>query len=188
MTGRPAFAVTSTSRTAAAAAGAAAALGSAGGVRVYEVTAGGRDFEAAVRAGRFAGAIDLALDELARSLAGGSASDRLTAAAEIGTPQVLVPGGCDDLSPQQIERLAKDVAQKASASRGPVAIAVPRAAWSDGRPLDPALADIFLAALRLWLRPGVAVHACPMSIGEPAFAEIAAGELLRLISMTGHSC
>lgn len=188
MTDRPVYAVTTSPRTAAAARHVAAAVAIAGDSRLHDVASGGQDFEAAVRCGGFAGVIDSALDSLAATLATGTASDRLTAAAETGTPQIIVPGGCDHLSPRQVERLAKDVAQKASASPGPATILVPLAGWSDGRPLDPALADVFIAALRLWLRPSVEIRLCQMSIDDPAFAATVAGALRRFISAPGRSC
>jgi uncharacterized protein (UPF0261 family) len=188
MTVRRAYAVTTSPRTAAAAGRAAAALAAAGEVALVDVSGDGQEFEAAVRLGRFAGVIDLALDGLAEALDGGPASDRLTAAAATGTPQVIVPGGCDHRSPRQVERLAKDVAQKASASPGPAVIVVPLAGWSDGRPPDPTAADVFVAALRLWLRPGIAVRECQMSMDDPALAERLAGELLRLTSTPARSC
>ncbi len=72
--------------------------------RGYEVLAfhatgiGGRTMEALIREGYFNAVLDVTTTELADDLCGGICSagpDRLTAAAEMGIPQVVVPGCLD---------------------------------------------------------------------------------------------
>ena len=72
--------------------------------RGYEVLAfhatgvGGRTMEALIREGYFDAVLDVTTTELADDLCGGICSagpDRLTAAAEMGIPQVVVPGCLD---------------------------------------------------------------------------------------------
>jgi uncharacterized protein (UPF0261 family) len=65
---------------------------------VLATGAGGRELEAALAAGTFAGVVDLTLSELADTLVGGIYSagpDRLTAAGLLGVPQVIAPGAVD---------------------------------------------------------------------------------------------
>jgi uncharacterized protein (UPF0261 family) len=68
-------------------------------VIVFHATgSGGRSYEELLGAGRFGAALDLTLTEIADEVVGGilpAGSDRLTAAARLGTPQVVVPGAVD---------------------------------------------------------------------------------------------
>ena len=119
------------------------------GVTLYAADGqGGRDLEADVRSGRVAGVLDLTLTELAAELLGlpgGAGLDRLTAAALCGVPQLIVLAGLDavqvrDMSrsvaefagawysrttPEENDRLGREIAHKASAARGPTAILIP---------------------------------------------------------------
>jgi uncharacterized protein (UPF0261 family) len=62
--------------------------------------AGGRSLEKMVRAGAFAGCLDLTTTEIVEEICGGEATagdDRLTGAAEMRIAQVIAPGGIDML-------------------------------------------------------------------------------------------
>ena len=116
---------------------------------------GGPALEEFVRAGHAAGVLDLTTADLATELVGGTASgsDRLTAAALAGVPQVISPGGLDAVAygppetvptrfgsrrlhhhgtavtlvrttPEENDRLGQEVAMKACAARGPTAIVI----------------------------------------------------------------
>ncbi|HJT77745.1 MAG TPA: Tm-1-like ATP-binding domain-containing protein [Gemmataceae bacterium] len=141
--------------------------------------------------------------------------DRLTAAALRGVPQVIALGALDMVNfgppetvpekfrgrrfyqhnptvtlmrttPEENDRLGKEIAQKASAARGPTAVLVPRRGVSaidrEGQPFwwpeaDAALFD----SLRSWMSPHVELIELDMHINDPAFAEAAAGKLLRML-------
>ncbi|HEX4590791.1 MAG TPA: Tm-1-like ATP-binding domain-containing protein [Gemmataceae bacterium] len=147
-------------------------------VRVYEADGrGGRDLEADVLAGRIAAVLDLTLTELAAELLGepgGAGPDRLTAAAIRGAPQVIVPGGLDavndrQLTPEEHDRLGREIANKASAARGPTTILIPI------RSVSPVL----VLSLRNWLSPAVRVRELELHINDPEFAAAAVTGLER---------
>jgi uncharacterized protein (UPF0261 family) len=171
-------------------------------VTVYEANGtGGRALEADVLAGRIAAVLDLTLTELAAELLGlpsGAGPDRLTAAALRGVPQVIAVGGLDavpvgpsDLpgrpaaeydgqryfrtTPEECDRLGREIAQKASASRGPVAILLPRGGFSElHRPFRLAGPGAALVqSLRNWLSPHVPVRELELHINDPEFAAAA---------------
>ncbi len=153
--------------------------------------AGGRALEAAVRAGEYAGVLDLALHELAAELLGGvhaAGPDRLTAAAVVGIPQVIAPGGCDAVafaaspgpglasvrtSPEECDRLGLDIAQKACAARGPTAILLPA---GDGSAAAAALRQ----SIRNWVA-GVELVELELRADDPAFRLAAGRKLLELL-------
>jgi uncharacterized protein (UPF0261 family) len=129
----------------------------------YEVMAfhatgvGGRTMEALIREGCFSAVLDVTTTELADDLCGGICSagpDRLTAAVEMGLPQVVVPGCLDmvnfahpDTIPEQYrnrdlyswapdvtllrtnqeenELLGRSIAQKLNRSAAPAAVVLP---------------------------------------------------------------
>lgn len=83
----------------------------------YEVFAfhatgiGGKTMEALIREGSFDAVLDITTTELADELCGGIMSagpDRLNAAAEIGIPQVVVPGCLDMVNFAQIDTVPKN--------------------------------------------------------------------------------
>jgi hypothetical protein len=80
------------------------------------------EFEWCILKGDFDGVIDAAVRELARE----HLADRLTAAALAGVPQVIVPLDFHDCTPKQCDAAGHEIAQKASASRGPVRVVVAR--------------------------------------------------------------
>lgn len=119
--------------------------------------AGGRTMEALIREGSFDAVLDITTTELADDLCGGICSagpTRLTAAAEMGLPQVVVPGCLDmvnfahlDTFPAQYQNrqlyswapdvtlmrtnveenqiLGKKLAERVSRSRAPASIVIP---------------------------------------------------------------
>ena len=97
---------------------------------------GGRAVEADIHKGRFTGIIDVTLTELGNHLFNGEGSagpDRLTAAAIVGIPQLIVLGGLDMVfaphprrtTAQENDQLGLEIAQKACAARGPTTIIMP---------------------------------------------------------------
>ncbi len=142
--------------------------------------------------------------------------DRLTAAALHGVPQVIAPGALDMVNfgppetvpekfrerrfyqhnptvtlmrttPEENDQLGKEIAQKASAARGPTAVLVPLRGVSaidqEGQPFWWPEADAALfASLRHWMSPHVELLEMDLHINDPRFAETAATTLLRLVS------
>lgn len=119
--------------------------------------AGGQAMESLIRDGQIAGVLDLTTTELADELVGGVLSagpDRLTAAAEMGIPQVLSVGALDMVNfgpvetvpgkfghrtfhrhnanvtlmrttPDECRELGREIGRKARQSKGPVRILFP---------------------------------------------------------------
>jgi uncharacterized protein (UPF0261 family) len=138
--------------------------------------------------------------------------DRLTAAGLRGVPQVISLGALDMVNfgppetvtekfkdrrfyqhnptvtlmrttPEENDKLGKEIAHKASAAKGPTAVLVPlrgvSAIDAEGKPFwwpeaDKALVD----SLRLWMSPHVKLVELDMHINDPQFAEVAAQTLL----------
>jgi uncharacterized protein (UPF0261 family) len=141
--------------------------------------------------------------------------DRLTAAGLAGVPQVISLGALDMVNfgppetvperfkdrrfyqhnptvtlmrttPEENDQLGKEIAQKASAAKGPTAVLLPKGGVSaidaPGKPFAWPEADAALfASLRLWMAPQVEVIERPEHINDPTFAQLAAQTLLRLM-------
>lgn len=141
--------------------------------------------------------------------------DRLTAAALKGVPQVISLGALDMVNfgppdtvpekfrgrrfyqhnptvtlmrttPEENDQLGKEVAEKASASRGPTAILVPRGGVSaidrPGQPFSwPEADNARFQSLRNWISPTVELVELDLHINDPAFAEAAARKLLEML-------
>jgi uncharacterized protein (UPF0261 family) len=141
--------------------------------------------------------------------------DRLTAAGLRGLPQVISLGALDMVNfgppetvpekfrgrrfyqhnaavtlmrttPEENDRLGKEIAEKASAARGPTAVLVPLRGVSaidrEGQPFWWPEADAaLLQSLRQWLSPHVRLVELDLHINDPAFAAEAAGTLLGLL-------
>jgi uncharacterized protein (UPF0261 family) len=141
--------------------------------------------------------------------------DRLTAAGLRGVPQVISLGALDMVNfgppetvpekfrgrrfyqhnstvtlmrttPEENDLLGKEMAQKASAARGPTAILVPRRGVSaidrEGQPFWWPEADKALfQSLRLWMSPQVQLIELDLHINDPAFAAAAARTLLQFL-------
>ncbi len=133
-------------------------------VLVFHATGnGGQAMETLIRDGLVAGVLDITTTELADELVGGILSagpDRLTAAAETGTPQVVSVGALDMVNfgpPETVpdrfrgrrfhqhnptvtlmrttveenQRLGEEIGRKIAASRGPAALLLPAKGVSD---------------------------------------------------------
>ena len=145
--------------------------------------------------------------------------DRLTAAGLRGVPQVISLGALDMVNfgppetvpekfrdrrfyqhnpnvtlmrttPEENDQLGKEIAEKASAARGPSAILVPlrgiSAIDAPGQPFWWPEADAALfQSLRNWMSPHVELIELDVHINDPAFAEAAASKLLRLLASKG---
>lgn len=140
--------------------------------------------------------------------------DRLTAAAMAGVPQVISLGALDMVNfgppetvpakfqdrrfyhhnpsvtlmrttPEENDQLGKQIAEKASAARGPTAVLVPlrgvSAIDAEGKPFWWPEADTALfQSLRNWAY-GFELIELDLHINDPAFAKAAAETLLRLL-------
>ncbi len=141
--------------------------------------------------------------------------DRLTAAGLHGVPQVISLGALDMVNfgppetvpeklkgrrfyqhnptvtlmrttPEENDKLGKEIAEKASAAKGPTAILVPKRGVSaidrEGQPFWWPDADAALfASLRNWLGQNVELIELDLHINDPAFAEAIAERLLRMM-------
>ena len=141
--------------------------------------------------------------------------DRLTAAALRGVPQVISLGALDMVNfgpratvpekfagrrfyqhnpnitlmrttPEENDRLGKEIAEKASAASGPTAVLVPLRGVSaidcEGQPFWWPEADAALfQSLRNWMSPQVRLSELDLHINDPAFAEAAARTLLEMV-------
>jgi uncharacterized protein (UPF0261 family) len=138
--------------------------------------------------------------------------DRLTAAGLRGVPQIISVGALDMVNfgprdtvpakfkdrlfyqhnptvtlmrttPEENEKLGKEIAEKASAARGPTAILLPlkgvSAIDAEGKPFwSPEADKVLFASIRHWLSPRVKLIELDMHINDPAFAQ-ACAETLR---------
>ncbi|HYT93769.1 MAG TPA: Tm-1-like ATP-binding domain-containing protein [Gemmataceae bacterium] len=141
--------------------------------------------------------------------------DRLTAAALRGVPQVISLGALDMVNfgpratvpaqfkdrrfyqhnpnitlmrttPEENDKLGKEIAEKASAARGPTAVLVPLRGVSaidrEGQPFWWPEADAALfQSLRNWIGPQVRLIELDLHINDPAFAQTAAETLLEML-------
>jgi uncharacterized protein (UPF0261 family) len=173
-------------------------------VRVYETDGrGGRELEADVLAGRVSAVFDLSLMELAAESVGadgGAGPDRLTAAAMRGIPQVIVPGALDAFlasrererledrrmteyagvlyartTPEESDRLGREIAHKASAARGPTTIILALRGLSaldaPGSPFNwPEARRALFQSLRNWLAPPVHLIDVSAMVNDPVVA------------------
>ncbi|MBX9584122.1 MAG: Tm-1-like ATP-binding domain-containing protein [Gemmataceae bacterium] len=184
-------------------------------VLVFHATGtGGRTMEGLVRDGLIAGVLDITTTELADELAGGVLSagpDRLTAAGEMGVPQVISVGALDMVNfgppettpdrykdrlfyrhnpsvtlmrttPEEMAALGAELARKAAAARGPTAVLLPLRGVSA---IDAAGKPFWNpeadAALFGAIRQGIEVIELDSHINDRAFAEAAARKLLELM-------
>src|SRR2546423_15465854 len=101
-------------------------------------------------------------------------------------------------TPEENDRLGKEIAEKASAARGPTAVLVPLQGVSAldraGQPFWWPEADAALfQSLRNWMSPHVALVELDLHINDPAFAGEATRRLLGMMGAgergprVGHS-
>ncbi|MSR30703.1 MAG: UPF0261 family protein [Gemmataceae bacterium] len=141
--------------------------------------------------------------------------DRLTAAARRGIPQVISLGALDMVNfgpmdtvpekfkqrklyahnanvtlmrttPEENDLLGKEIAMKASASKGKTAVLAPlrgvSALDAEGKPFYwPEANQALFSSLRLWMSPEVELIELDLHINDPAFAQAAAEKLLSWI-------
>jgi uncharacterized protein (UPF0261 family) len=141
--------------------------------------------------------------------------DRLTAAGMHAVPQVVSLGALDMVNfgpresvpekfrarrfyqhnpnvtlmrttPEENDALGKEIAQKASAAKGPTAVLVPLRGVSaidrEGQPFWwPEADQALFQSLRNWMSPRVELIEIDGHINDPAFAEAAADTLLRFL-------
>jgi len=156
---------------------------------------GGHELEEFVRAGHAVAVLDLTTASLAAELSRGTAggSNRLTAAAVAGVPQVISLGGLDGLAadsrttPEECDRLGQEIAMKACAARGPTAIVIPLRGLSsldiEGGPhWRPEANAALFQSLRNWVY-GVELIELDRHANDPEFGVACAETLLRLIGV-----
>ncbi len=153
-------------------------------------------------------------DELAGGVLS-AGPDRLTAAGLAGVPQVISVGAVDMVNfgppetvpekykgrrfyqhnptvtlmrttPEENDKIGKEIAEKASAAKGPTAILLPlrgvSAIDAEGKPFWWPEADAALfQSIRNWVAPGVEVVELDLHINDPLFAAAAAERLLRML-------
>ena len=90
-------------------------------------------------------------------------------------------------TPEENDRLGKEIAEKASAAKGPTAVLVPRRGVSaidaEGQPFWwPEADQALFQSLRNWISPRVRMIEVDLHINDPAFAETAAQTLLETIT------
>jgi uncharacterized protein (UPF0261 family) len=141
--------------------------------------------------------------------------DRLTAAAIAKVPQVISAGALDMVNfgppetvpdrykhrlfyrhnptvtlmrttPEEMDRLGKQIAEKASAASGPTAVMLPLKGVSaidvEGKPFWWPEADAALfGSIRNWMSPAVEVVELELHINDPAFAAACAEKLLAMM-------
>lgn len=141
--------------------------------------------------------------------------DRLTAAAAAGIPQVISVGALDMVNfgppdtvpqkfrgrrfhqhnptvtlmrttPEENDRLGREIAEKASAAKGPTAVLLPLRGVSaldkEGGPFWWPEADLALfESIRHWRAPQVELLELDLHINDPEFAQAATDTLLRLL-------
>ncbi|MFO0878807.1 MAG: Tm-1-like ATP-binding domain-containing protein [Gemmataceae bacterium] len=145
--------------------------------------------------------------------------DRLTGAALAGIPQVIALGALDMVNfgppetvperfshrrfyqhnptvtlmrttPEENDRLGKEIAQKASASRGPTAVFLPLRGVSaldrEGQPFWwPEADQALFESLRNWMSPEVELIEMDLHINDPAFAEALVKKFVSQLSGRG---
>src|SRR5207245_6871744 len=89
-------------------------------------------------------------------------------------------------TPDENDRLGKEIAEKASAARGPTAVLVPLRGVSaidrEGQPFWwPDADQALFQSLRQWMGPQVELREVDMHINDPEFAQAAVKTLLRLM-------
>jgi uncharacterized protein (UPF0261 family) len=159
-------------------------------------------------------------DELAGGVMA-AGPDRLTAAGLKGIPQVISVGALDMVNfgppetipetykarrfhrhnptvtlmrttPEEMDRIGKEIAEKASAATGPTRILVPLKGVSaidqEGQPFWWPEADAALfQSLRNWVHPSALLTEFDLHINDPSFAAAAARALLELLGKTTPS-
>jgi uncharacterized protein (UPF0261 family) len=90
-------------------------------------------------------------------------------------------------TPEEMDRLGKEIAEKTSAAAGPTCVLVPlrgvSAIDAEGKPFWWPEADAALfQSVRNWIAPGVELIELDRHINDRAFAEACANKLLELMT------
>ena len=154
-------------------------------------------------------------DELAGGILS-AGPDRLTAAALVGVPQVISVGALDMVNfgppesvpdrycnrllhrhnphvtlmrtlPDEMDRLGKGLAEKASAASGATAVLLPlrgvSAIDAEGQPFWwPEADEALFTSIRNWMSPAVDVVEYDLHINDPRFSKAAAEKLLSMLA------
>jgi uncharacterized protein (UPF0261 family) len=164
------------------------------------------------------GVLEFSLSQLADQMVYSDtiAPHRLTAAAQVGIPQVIVPGSIDHVlvhdperdtgprkrfvyqdnatfvrtAPEDNDMIGKEVAFKASASKGRVSVVLPLGGFSlfDGEGLpgyDRVANSTFVDSLLMWKSPEVDFVESHRHINDDYFAQIAVDQLLKQLVARG---
>ena len=94
-------------------------------------------------------------------------------------------------TPEEMDKLGKGIAEKASAANSPTCVLLPlkgvSAIDADGKPFWWPEADAALfQSLRNWVSPGVELVELDLHINDPAFAAACANKLLAMMSRGGR--
>lgn len=114
------------------------------------------DLETRILAGEFEMLLDLSPVELLMN------RDRLTAAALKGIPQLVSTGGLNG-TPELLDAIGREIAEKASAARGPTLVLLPPA----NSPGQLALHQ----SIRNWIYPPKLLEECEGGFDSPEFAK-----------------
>jgi uncharacterized protein (UPF0261 family) len=176
---------------------------------------GGPAMERLLEQGALGGVVDFTLSELANTIKDGIHAvgrERLTVAARLGIPQVVVPGCCDffnqgapdtvpeeyrtrrsyfhnrvatlvGLSPDEMRELARTIAVRLAGASGPVAVLAPTGGLSlSGVPGEPLWDAEANAAFLQELQAGLDVELVDADVNAPAFADRVAERALALMT------
>ncbi|MFO0938610.1 MAG: Tm-1-like ATP-binding domain-containing protein [Gemmataceae bacterium] len=155
------------------------------GTEIIESESEASDFEKALKNGTFRAVLDLVTADLLHSRKG---PNRLTTAAIHALPQIISVGGLDfntehnsEATPEDMDRIGKDLVEKACAARGPTRIVIPRNGLSN-RPQNPALNEALFQTVRNRVYPPEMLVEVDTSIQEGEFAKTAVNLLITLIA------
>ncbi len=89
-------------------------------------------------------------------------------------------------TPEENDKLGKEIAEKASAAKGPTTILLPLKGVSaidrEGQPFWwPAADQALFQSIRNWISPKVNVVEADLHINDPEFAQLAAETLFKLV-------
>lgn len=170
----------------------------------------GAGYESAIRTGAISSAIDISLADLAAELLQtgfGAGPDRLTAAAMVRIPSLIVLGGLDaaEIADEramgrtpieyggryfvrttlsECDRLGQEIAFKASAAEATTAVLIPCGGLSildvpAGPHWHPGADRALVQSIRNWMSPAVPVYESPHSICDSEFAQQIVESFLR---------
>jgi uncharacterized protein (UPF0261 family) len=159
-------------------------------VAFHQNGTGGIAMEDMILEGAFKGVLDLNLHEIGdrfvRGLHGAIREGRLTAAGEMGLPQVVAPGSGNfnynphltlvRLVPDEMKAVGKEIAEKLNKAKGPVKVFLPLRGWSfpDREGLahwEPEGNQVLVDALKEDLRSSIPLIELDAHINDPEFID-----------------